>query len=97
MEEEYIEEAIRTVGKPSTPYYPALINALFKQGFDMHKEFTFDYYPPSILPTTTSSLGLSYSLQGIKEACVSVFQLHGAVEFEPSNILPHVRRRRRRV
>lgn len=43
MEDEYVLEAIRSVSTPGTPYYDRLLEMLFAQQLDPHKDFTYDY------------------------------------------------------
>jgi eukaryotic translation initiation factor 2-alpha kinase 4 len=42
MEDEAINDAIRTLSNPNTPYYGKLMNALFQQSVDRYKDFCYD-------------------------------------------------------
>ena len=42
LEKSYIEEAIRTVANPNTPYYQKLVKVLMSQEWDRHRDLLYD-------------------------------------------------------
>lgn len=44
LEDETVKDAIRNLSNPNTPYYSKLINALFSNLMDRHKDFAYDFH-----------------------------------------------------
>ena len=57
MEDETIKDAIRSLSNPNTPYYSKLINALFSQTMDRHKDFAYDFHSVQMHFILYSSIG----------------------------------------
>lgn len=83
VEDEYINEAIRSVSTPGTPYFNKLIATLFAQRGEELKDYTFDYHSgfPSDLATFSGLNAVSCDL-------ISVFKRHGAIELTPPLLIP---------
>jgi translation initiation factor 2-alpha kinase 4 len=86
MEDEYIQETLRTIANPNTPYYTRLMNALFSQYIDRHRDFTYDFYLESrpISPTTL------LTDMKIRDLAISVFRRHGGIYIETPLLIPKV-------
>ncbi|KAF9911928.1 hypothetical protein EC991_001834 [Linnemannia zychae] len=84
MEDEYIQECVRTIANPNTPYYHRLMSALFAQNADKHKDYTYDFnsenkpYDPFF----------SMFYGKVRAQMVSVFRCHGAVELGTPLLTP---------
>ncbi|KAG0372018.1 hypothetical protein BGX24_000851 [Mortierella sp. AD032] len=84
MEDEYIQECVRTIANPNTPYYHRLMSALFAQNADKHKDYTYDFnsedkaYDPYF----------SMFYGKVRAQMVSVFRCHGAVELGTPLLTP---------
>lgn len=83
LEDEYIQECVRTIANPNTPYYHRLMSALFAQNADKHKGYTYDFnankaYDP-FFP-------LFYGK--VRDQMANVFRCHGAVELGTPLLTP---------
>ncbi|KAF9353081.1 hypothetical protein BGX34_011807 [Mortierella sp. NVP85] len=84
LEDEYIQECVRTIANPNTPYYHRLMSALFAQNADKHKDYTYDFnaddkgYDP-FFP-------LFYGK--VRDQMINVFRCHGAVELGTPLLTP---------
>jgi translation initiation factor 2-alpha kinase 4 len=79
MEDEAVNEAIRSLSSPGSPHYPKLVRAVFgQQGTEAaaFKDFTFDMH--SGLITDVSMLK---RITQIKAGLTRLFETHGAIEF----------------
>ncbi|RUS33243.1 hypothetical protein BC938DRAFT_472418 [Jimgerdemannia flammicorona] len=85
MEDEYIQECVRTIANPNTPYYRKLMSALFSQSSDTSKDITYDYHSEIEKPFDPFNY-LFYDR--IREHMVKIFRRHGAVEISAPLLMP---------
>ncbi len=83
VEDEYINEAIRSVTNPTLPYYGKLLDTLFGQPPDLLKEYTFDFNSGHV-----HDPALLVEICAIDDVLRSVFKRHGAVEFSNPVMMP---------
>lgn len=86
MEDEYIQETLRTIANPNTPYYTRLMNALFSQYIDRHRDFTYDF---SLESRHFSPTNLLTDMK-IRDIATSVFRRHGGIRVETPLLMPKV-------
>ncbi|KAF9926747.1 hypothetical protein FBU30_003741 [Linnemannia zychae] len=84
MEDEYIQECVRTIANPNTPYYHRLMSALFAQNADKHKDYTYDFNSENKPYDTFFSLFYGK----VRSQMVSIFRCHGAVELGTPLLTP---------
>jgi translation initiation factor 2-alpha kinase 4 len=85
LEDEYINECVRTIANPNTPYYNKLMSAMFSQSADRHKDFTYDYQ------TYAETLFDPFShifFDSIREQMAKVFRRHGAIDVSAPLLIP---------
>ena len=88
MEDEYIQETLRTIANPNTPYYTRLMNALFSQYIDRHRDFTYDFTPES----RSFSPATLLTHMRIGDIATSIFRRHGGIRVETPLLMPKVSR-----
>ncbi|KAJ1975050.1 eukaryotic translation initiation factor 2-alpha kinase, partial [Dimargaris verticillata] len=76
MEDDYIQECVRTIANPNTPYYNKLMSALFDQFPDRPKDFTYDFNSGVADLEHTNSV----YYDRVHDYLTRVFRRHGAVE-----------------
>ncbi|KAL1916270.1 uncharacterized protein VTP21DRAFT_5887 [Calcarisporiella thermophila] len=84
MEDEYIQECLRTLANPNTPYFDKLMTALFAQNSDKYKDFTYDYNSGN--ETLDPYNAIFGSL--VREYMTKIFRRHGALEFSTPLLVP---------
>ncbi|KAK5827528.1 hypothetical protein F5H01DRAFT_98323 [Linnemannia elongata] len=84
MEDEYIQECVRTIANPNTPYYHRLMSALFAQNADKHKDYTYDFNSEN--KAYDPFFSMFYGK--VRAQMVSVFRCHGAVELGTPLLTP---------
>jgi translation initiation factor 2-alpha kinase 4 len=84
IEDEFVNEALRTIANPNTPYYRRLMDVIFGHSTDKHADFTFDFNSGHRPFEEISTVLLSR----IKELLVGVFEAHGAVEVTVPLLIP---------
>ena len=83
LEDEYINEAIRSVTNPSTPYFTKLLTQLFSHPSDPLKNYTFDFH------SGVSRGPIILAWQDEADHVIGkVCRRHGAVNFAPPILLP---------
>ncbi|KAI8983703.1 kinase-like domain-containing protein [Pilobolus umbonatus] len=85
LEDEYIEECVRTIANPNTPYYDNLMTHLFSQSADRHKDFANDY---QVFTETTFDPFSHIFYDRIKEQMTKVFRRHGAIDVSAPLLIP---------
>lgn len=83
VEDEYVNEVIRTISSMNSPYYSKLLSSIFSQNPDIVKNHTFDYHA-DIARDPIILMGLD-EISGILAA---TFRKYGAVRIDPSLLLP---------
>lgn len=84
VEDEYINEAIRTVSTPNTPYFDKLLTGIFSQPPDHLRDYTFDFHSGLVSDVSV--------LSELDEVCMSlaaVSRRHGAIEYDAPLFLPN--------
>ncbi|KAJ1927841.1 eukaryotic translation initiation factor 2-alpha kinase, partial [Tieghemiomyces parasiticus] len=84
MEDDYIQECVRTIANPSTPYYNRLMSALFDQYPDRPKDFTYDFNSDVAHLEHTNSV----YYDRVHDYLTRVFRRHGAVEVCTPHLMP---------
>ncbi|KAF9914658.1 hypothetical protein BX616_007846, partial [Lobosporangium transversale] len=84
LEDEYIQECVRTIANPNTPYYHRLMSALFAQNADKHKDYTYDFNAENKMYDPFFSLFFGK----VRDQMVNVFRCHGAVEMGTPLLMP---------
>ncbi|KAG0215957.1 hypothetical protein BGX28_007183 [Mortierella sp. GBA30] len=84
MEDEYIQECVRTIANPNTPYYHRLMSALFAQNADKHKDYTYDFNAEN--KPYDQYFSLFYGK--VRDQMVNIFKCHGAVELGTPLLTP---------
>lgn len=85
LEDEYINECVRTIANPNTPYYHKLMSAMFQQSSDRYKDFTYDYQTEVEKPFDPFN-PLFYDR--IREHMFKVFRRHGAIDISVPLLMP---------
>lgn len=83
LEDEYIQECVRTIANPNTPYYHRLMSALFAQNADKHKDYTYDFNANNAYDPCFPSFYAK-----VREQMANVFRCHGAVELGTPLLTP---------
>ncbi|KAI1316493.1 hypothetical protein EDD11_009906 [Mortierella claussenii] len=84
LEDEYIQECVRTIANPNTPYYHRLMSALFAQNADKHKDYTYDFNAEN--KPYDQFFSLFYGK--VRDQMVNVFRCHAAVELGTPLLTP---------
>ncbi|KAJ2807098.1 eukaryotic translation initiation factor 2-alpha kinase, partial [Coemansia guatemalensis] len=84
MEDEYIQETIRTIANPSQPYFARLMDSLFAHSTDKHIDATFDYRSNDVQSEQLNAV----FLDRIRELMTRVFRTHAAVELSTPALTP---------
>ncbi|KAF9429846.1 hypothetical protein BGZ94_009242 [Podila epigama] len=84
MEDEYIQECVRTIANPNTPYYHRLMTALFAQNADKHKDYTYDFNSGNTAYDQFNALFYAK----VRDHMVNVFKCHAAVELGTPLLTP---------
>ncbi|KAF9969485.1 hypothetical protein BGZ73_008146 [Actinomortierella ambigua] len=84
MEDEYIQECVRTIANPNTPYYHRLMSALFAQSADKHKDYTYDFNSGNNNYDQFNALFYGR----VRDEMVKVFRCHAAVELGTPLLTP---------
>ena len=84
IEDEFVNEALRTIANPNTPYYSRLMSALFSQYIDKHADFTFDFNSGGVQLSETTSIAFTK----VKDMLAKVFRRHGAIELATPVFMP---------
>ncbi|KAG0039161.1 hypothetical protein BGZ82_009421 [Podila clonocystis] len=84
MEDEYIQECVRTIANPNTPYYHRLMSALFAQNADKHKDYTYDFNSGNTAYDQFNALFYGK----VRDHMVNVFKCHAAVELGTPLLTP---------
>jgi len=83
MEDEYIQEILRTIVNPNTPYYNKLMSSLFSQYCDRHTDFTYEFNSGNSVFEPSKSVIYS----NIKDKMINIFKNHGAIEMDNTPLL----------
>ncbi|KAG0224647.1 hypothetical protein BGW42_004971 [Actinomortierella wolfii] len=84
MEDEYIQECVRTIANPNTPYYHRLMSALFAQSADKHKDYTYDFNSGNNNYDQFNALFYGR----VRDEMVKIFRCHAAVELGTPLLTP---------
>ncbi|KAF8940243.1 hypothetical protein EDD21DRAFT_369155 [Dissophora ornata] len=84
LEDEYIQECVRTIANPNTPYYHRLMSALFAQNADKHKDYTYDFNAEN--KPYDDFFAMFYGK--VRDQMVNVFRCHAAVELGTPLLTP---------
>ncbi|KAF9400248.1 hypothetical protein BGX21_004672 [Mortierella sp. AD011] len=84
LEDEYIQECVRTIANPNTPYYHRLMTALFAQNADKHKDYTYDFNAEN--KAYDNFFPLFYGK--VRDQMVNIFRCHAAVELGTPLLTP---------
>ncbi|KAI9307588.1 hypothetical protein BJ944DRAFT_254924 [Cunninghamella echinulata] len=85
LEDEYINECVRTIANPNTPYYNKLMFAMFSQSSDKHKDFTYDYQ--SQVENQFEPFSHIF-YDRIRDHMAKVFRRHGAIDVSVPLLIP---------
>ena len=94
IEEEYVQEALRTIiGQNNSLYYSQLMDALFGQTTDAHKDYTFDFKsgPTELDPFRGMIAGK------VQAVITDIFHRHGAVHIAAPLLVPKLEKNLRKV
>ncbi|KAK9471529.1 kinase-like domain-containing protein [Dipodascopsis tothii] len=81
IEDETIQQTLRSLTDPSSPWLKQVREALFAQPYDLVKDLLYDKIP---VETCTKDLVLRFQ---IKEKLTSIFRRHGAVEIPSHSVV----------
>jgi len=80
VEDEYFKGALRLMTKPDSQHHQMLLSALFNHPPKVVRTYLYDY---------ELTLPDHYPLNGVvSERLASIFRLHGAVDSEPTLLIP---------
>ncbi|PHH90491.1 hypothetical protein CDD83_3524 [Cordyceps sp. RAO-2017] len=82
MESETIRRTLAGLSDPSSPYYRKMLSTLFSRPIEAAKDYAWDMFATSPSPAELLNQGI------IKNALVSIFRRHGALETPRSFIYP---------
>ncbi|ORX48853.1 Serine/threonine-protein kinase [Hesseltinella vesiculosa] len=85
LEDEYINECVRTIANPNTPYYDKLMYAMFSQSSDQHKDFTYDYQ--SQVEHQFDPFSHIFH-DRVRDHMSKIFRRHGAVDVSVPLLIP---------
>ncbi|KAF2095292.1 kinase-like protein [Rhizodiscina lignyota] len=91
IEDETIQEALRGLSDPSSPYYQKMTSALFAQSADSQvKDFTWDLKSSSnqIKPGDNAAIVDSLMRNQVKETLMAIYRRHGASEDPRTGVFP---------
>ncbi|CAG8495247.1 14730_t:CDS:10, partial [Funneliformis mosseae] len=84
IEDEHLQDCIRTIANPNTPYYRALMSILFSQSLDKSKDYTYDFNSGNNNFDQLSAL----TYVRVRDHMVKIFRHHGAVELNTPLLMP---------
>jgi translation initiation factor 2-alpha kinase 4 len=84
IENENVEETIRSITNINSMYYSKLISLLFSQYVDRHKDFTFDFNSGNNILNNEYLTGS----ERVKGVMINIFRRHGAVEMNCPLLMP---------
>ncbi|KAI9596054.1 kinase-like domain-containing protein [Syncephalis fuscata] len=84
LEDAYLQECIRSIARPDTPYYERLMTVLFAQHADRMTEYTFDVNSGNTALDPLDSLTFAH----IRDCVTDVFRRHGAIELSTPLLIP---------
>lgn len=82
MESETIRRTLAGLADPSSPYYRKMLSTLFAKTMEPAKNFAWDMSSKSVIPQEMLNQGI------VKQALVSIFRRHGALEATRTSIYP---------
>ncbi|KAG6330107.1 hypothetical protein ID866_8983 [Astraeus odoratus] len=80
MEDEYFKGALKMMAKKDSPYYQGVLSTLFNQPGDQVRSFLYDF--DAEVPEH------AYLNTIVEERLSAIFRLHGALDMEPSLLVP---------
>ncbi|KAG4084045.1 Serine/threonine-protein kinase [Neocallimastix lanati (nom. inval.)] len=83
MEDEYINETLRTISNPNTPYYNKLMTSLFSKYCDGQTDFAYEFNSGNGAFDASKSVTFSK----IKDRMITIFRNHGAIEMDNTPLL----------
>ncbi|CAG8527185.1 5428_t:CDS:10, partial [Acaulospora morrowiae] len=83
VQDEYMEECIRSMANPNTPYYRTLLSTLFSQSSNKHEDYTYDFKSGSSFDQSTALI-----LGRVRDVLTKIFRHHGAVELSTPLLMP---------
>ncbi|RHZ86074.1 hypothetical protein Glove_55g46 [Diversispora epigaea] len=84
LEDEHVQEYVRTMANPNTPHYRTLISTLFTQSPDKHKDHTYDFNSGNIVVDQLSAL----TFGRVRDHMLRIFRHHGGVEISTPLMMP---------
>ncbi|THH28609.1 hypothetical protein EUX98_g5583 [Antrodiella citrinella] len=81
MEDEYFKNAMKMMAKADSPHHQAVLSTLFSQPPKPTRGFLYDSDIDISDHTTLNSI--------VHDRIVQIFRLHGAIDMEPTLLLPH--------
>lgn len=84
MESETIRRTLAGLADPSSPYYRKMLTTLFATPMDDVKDYAYDSDMSAALPSSSELLNQC----AVKQALVSIFRRHGALEAPRSFVYP---------
>eukprot|EP01135_Chromosphaera_perkinsii_P006095 Nk52_evm1s396 gene=Nk52_evmTU1s396 len=86
QEDEFMVEVMRSLSNPQTCHYNRLMNALFTQRIDKHRDFTYEFDVAS----GNSFMPLNHiSRCKVEDKFKDIFHKHGAIEISTPLLMPH--------
>ncbi|RIB06418.1 kinase-like domain-containing protein [Gigaspora rosea] len=82
IEDDHLQECMRTMANPNSPHYQSLISELFTQSSDKHKDYTYDFGNVSFSASNSLTFGR------VRDYIVKIFRHHGAVELNTPLLMP---------
>ncbi|RIA85582.1 kinase-like domain-containing protein [Glomus cerebriforme] len=83
IEDEHMQDVVRAMAKPNTPYYRALMSNLFTQSPDKSKDYTYDLNSGNNFDQLNA---LTYIR--VRDHMMKIFRHHGAVELNTPLLMP---------
>ncbi|KAH8096907.1 hypothetical protein BXZ70DRAFT_945142 [Cristinia sonorae] len=81
MEDEYVKNAMKLMAKSDSPHHEAVLSALFSEPPKPTRGFLYDSDIDISDHTTLNGM--------VHDRIVQIFRLHGAIDMEPTLLLPH--------
>ncbi|GET03001.1 serine/threonine-protein kinase [Rhizophagus clarus] len=84
IEDEHLQNFLRELAKPNTPYNRQLMSNLFTQSSDMSKDYTYDLNSGNNFDQLSTSL----TYIRVRDHMIKTFRHHGAVELNTPLLMP---------
>ncbi|CAB5359519.1 unnamed protein product [Rhizophagus irregularis] len=84
IEDEHLQNFLRELAKPNTPYYRKLMSNLFTQSSDISKDYTYDINSGNNFDQLSTLL----TYIRVRDHMIKTFRHHGAIELNTPLLMP---------